>query len=79
MSETPEAILAKIRGRGALKHCPDCEGTDFEYVGRSTGAALGFDESELLPSELLMNTTTYKLHIFCCNQCYRIMGFRDKE
>lgn len=79
MTEDPEAILAKIRARGALKHCPDCGETDFEYVGRSTGAALGMDLSDLRPSQILMNTISYKTHIVCCKKCYRLIGFMDKD
>lgn len=78
MTEEEERILEKIRARGALKECTECGGRQFEYVGRSTGAAIFLNPDETDPSQLLPNTRSYKTHIIACTTCYRILGFIDK-
>lgn len=79
MNDEHQAILDKIRSRGALKQCTECGGTDFEYIGHSTGAAMYLSPDSLTPGELLPNTRSYKSHIFSCKTCYRLLGFIDRE
>lgn len=79
MTEEHRGILEKIRSNGALKHCTECGGTDFEYVGRSTGAAMIYTPDDLKPDELLLNTRSYKMHVVSCLGCDRVSGFMDRD
>jgi hypothetical protein len=70
-------ILDAIRAKGALTRCHQCDGTEFTYVGHSTGASLYVEPSELSPAEVFPQTRSYKLHIVGCLRCHYLLTFFD--
>lgn len=72
-------ILESIRERGALERCHQCAGTEFAYVGHSTGASLYVDPDAVKPEEMLPQTRSYKLHIVGCVKCHYLLTFFDLD
>lgn len=70
-------VLDTIRAKGALTRCHQCSGTEFTYVGHSTGASIYINPEALSSSELLPETRSYKLHIVGCVQCHYLLTFFD--
>lgn len=77
-TEGNHPILDKIRANGALERCHQCGGSEFRYVGHSTGASVILEPSALNPNELLPNTRSYKLHIVKCMKCHYLLTFFDE-